>query len=121
MADPLLDERLILTMLNVPVSLEVAARLQHASLMALVDAYDRKLERESYIALAGAALELHSAAGKYKIMSSIAALQKDNKLTVEEITSSQTELDKHATKLLSNLTALFERCAMCPTSEDKVH
>ncbi len=67
MTDPVLHEPTIMDTLDCTCEPDNAARLQAGALLSLVDAYDRKLEREAFVVLAGAALALIAevGAGKY--------------------------------------------------------
>ena len=92
MADPLLDERSILNMLDVPASLVSAERLQTAAMLSLVDGFDRKLQREPFVRLTAAALSVHTNLGRLQFLNLLVQLRKQQDFTADQFAAATVEV-----------------------------
>jgi hypothetical protein len=119
--DPVLHEPTIMDTLDCRVDPVNTSRLQAASLLSLIDAYDRKLTRESFLTLAEAALGMHTRIGKFYMMSSIWENHKMGVLDAEMVEKAVNGTGAMALKAHGELYALMKKVVMCPTSADKVN
>lgn len=120
MADPILNEDMILAALSVPAALAVAEQLQEASGMALANAYDRKIERAPFIDLMNAALSMSYHMAKLQVTGRIRALMERDQLTKEKLDNAAMELIAFGEASRVKLYNMTERVSQCPTSLDKV-
>lgn len=121
MTDPVLHEPTIMDTLDCRCNADNAARLQAGALMSLVDAYDRKLTRESFVVLAGAALAMHTQAGKLFMIASVEDNHRVGVLDELMLTRAVHGVTGLTEKAHTELIGLMEKITMCPTSEHKVH
>jgi hypothetical protein len=121
MADPVLDEQLIIDLIETKPAADTMNRLRAGALMLVVDAYDRKITRERFLMVAHTAMALHSYASQYTGVDNMQDLFRAGKLDDAVLTDALGE----ATKLLESYIdrALKEARLLkqCPLSVDKVH
>ena len=121
MADPMINERMLVDTISVPASLENIERLQSGALMATINGFDRRLQREPYIELAAAAFSLHTHLGRLHMVARIKELFNQEKLTKERLNDAEEQLIaycEHERVALQKLTGLV---VQCPTSADPVN
>ena len=120
MADPVLDENLIIDLIETEPTPDSVMRLMAGATMLLVDAFDRRITRDAFVAIAHTALALHSYASQYGGVVNTRRLLRAGTLDDAVLTSS---LDS-ATKLLEYHTGIALKQAHllreCPLSTDKV-
>jgi hypothetical protein len=121
MADPKINEQYLLSVLDVPCSLDVIDRLQSGALMSSVNGFDRRILRDPFMALTAAAFSLHTNLGRFHLLARIRELEKEQKLTTEKLDEANLQLqafcETERVHLVSQVTAI----AACPTSVDKVN
>lgn len=121
---PLFDEQMIIDCLSQPVSFEAIGPLQSAAMMALVDCYDRKVEREFFGNIAATALALHTAMGRLHTTSVLRAMAKEEQFKdnpEREIDGAIKSLTQHATLRQKELNQMIHLLVQCPTGEDSIN
>jgi hypothetical protein len=121
MADPIIDERMLMDAIDVPVSLAVVERLQSGALMAAVNAFDRKLARGAYIELTASAFSLHTHLGRLHIINRVNELFKQGKLTQSRLTDAEMQLIAFCETERVSMRGLTGLVAQCPTSNDAIN
>ena len=121
MVSPLLDEDRIMAMLLCEPLVTNSSRLQAAAMLAVADAHDRKCTRDEFIVLLDIAMNLHTDAGKFFMMDSIAGLFHTNALDFEMVTTAVAKITEKTTRHQYNLARFVERLIQCPETEDRVH
>lgn len=121
MADPTIDERMLMDTIDVPVSVSVIERLQSGALMAAINAFDRKLQRGPYIELTASAFSLHTHLGRLHMVARIHELFKQGKLTQEKLAEAETGLIGFCESERVSMRNLTGLVAQCPTSNDSVN
>lgn len=121
MADPLIDEQLLLALLELPSTADNSSRLQQGVLNSLADAYDRKIKRDNFLDVALAALTIKDALGRQQIMRSVDDHYRSGTLNqklldeaIEGLTKT-VELERH------KLYAYMRAISLCPTSKDTLN
>src|ERR1035437_6353686 len=120
MADPILNEDMILAGLSPAASLDVANQLQEASCMAVVNAYDRQIKRASFIDLTNAAMTMTSNLGRLQVTARCRDMLEQDKLTKEQLADAIIRTIGYSKSARVELFKLTELVAKCPTSLDKV-
>ena len=121
MADPIIDERMLMETIAVPVSLAMVERLQSGALMAAINAFDRKLERGAYIELTASAFSLHTHLGRLHLVARINEIFKQGKLTKERLAEAELGLIGFCESERVAMRGLTGLVAQCPTSNDIVN
>lgn len=121
MANPIMDEDMLLEMLACQMNYDNTARLQSAALYAVVAAHDRQCTRDEFIALMESAMGVHSYVGKMSMMTQIRQNFTEKQLDLEMIDRSLENLISYGNSSQANLRAFLTRMVQCPTSLDKVH
>lgn len=98
-----------------------ATRLQTAAMMCVVDAYDRKLQREHFALLVDAAMALHTQVGKMFMMVSVQDNYRQGNLDGGVIDRAVKGIEGLTLKAHDDLIGLMGKVVSCPTSQDKVH
>ena len=121
MADPVLDEILIQACLALPPTAENSEKVQQGALMAAVNAFDRRLERDKFIDIVSSAQTLKDALGRQSIARSIDIIFRAGDLSQEKLDSAIEGLTKvvdiHRLRLLD----MVKDMAQCPTKHDSVN
>ncbi len=120
MADPILNEDMILAGLCAPASLDTADQLQEASWMSIANAYDRKIEREPFVKLISAAMTMNNNLGRLLVTVRVRDMLERGKLTKEQLDEAAASLIGYSESARVDLYKLTELVAQCPTSLDKV-
>ena len=109
-----LNEPLIVGMLGTSPTAEHGENLRTAALMVLLDAYDRKVTRDSFFDTARNALQLNEMMGRIESISGIHASMGSNLLTAEKLQEAVSVVTGHADacrkSLLHDMALLME----CP-------
>lgn len=111
---------MILECLDVPVSGENIGALQSGSIMSIVDAFDRQIDREHFVLLCDHAMTLHSAMGRMHTLLSTQHLQQEKELSEDTITGAIKRITEHAHQKRVQLKELMKLVAQCPTAEDPI-
>ncbi len=121
MTDPVLHEDTIMDALDCTAEHTNTGRLQAAAMLCLIDAYDRKLQREHFVALASAALGLHTQIGKLYMMTSVRENEEIGVLDHDMLNKAVFGVHLAAGTAHMELFKLMQKIIACPTSADKVH
>ena len=118
---------MILDCLKVPVNLEGIAPLQSASMMAVLDGFDRRIDRGFFVPLAANALALHTDMGRLhtmiamqNIMAKPGDAEEKLKGLSEALVQSVKGLSEHAEGKQKELTHMIGLVIQCPTAEDTI-
>jgi hypothetical protein len=120
MADPIISEQSIIGLLDVPASLEAADRLQSGAMLALVDGFDRRIQREPFVRLTAAAMSTHTNLGRLQFLNLIVELAKKQPLTADQLTQAVIEIVAYCETERLSLLHQAKLVAMCPVSTDKI-
>jgi len=121
MADPLFDEELIVHLLKTAVSPENVARLQHGTVQALVDLYDRKVTREEFTSSASLCLALYAQTAKLWLLSNVEDVYNEGALDTERFKLARDGLCDVIRKQSEGVIDIVKRLQQCPTTQDKLH
>ena len=121
MADPVFNEQYILKMLDVPVGLASIDRLQTATMLTIVDGFDRKLKREAFVRLIANALSAHANLGRLQFIKLLMDLHTQHPVTLEQLVMASTEMVAYCETERVSLVKQFQLVAQCPTSLNKIH
>jgi hypothetical protein len=121
MADPIVDERYLMAALDAPASLAAVEDLQSSALVAVIDAWDRKILRDPFVALTASAFSLHTQLGRLHMVARIHEMFKQDKLTDERLTDADLQLLAFCEAERISLVKLASLVAQCPTSAVSVH
>lgn len=121
MADPQLNEAMILDILDVPVSLEMAERLQSGALMSVLDAYDRKILRDPFTDIVAAALTLNQQLGRASLAQAVHNLIKSDGLTEEKVTATIKHYLERAEEQKAKIIKIMELVVQCPKKGDTIN
>lgn len=125
MASPVIDENVMLKALKAPEPEQLSKntfRLRTGATLLLLDAFDRKVTRDQFIAALGATVELTDMLGRYEVMLNVRAF--------EQAHGGVTKADIEVTlaRVVDKIAAVTEQCAsmanlvhQCPLDEDRVH
>lgn len=121
MADPVLDETVIIAQLKSPCSKDYVHIIQAGAVQALCDVYDRKVTRDEFTTAAAACLSLYGQAAKVWMLHNIEDVFKAanlNQAAFDDADQRMTELmRKHCEVVIE----LVKRLTECPTSQDKLN
>lgn len=118
MATPLLNEEVIATMLAEPPTAETGQNLRNAAFFAAMDAYDRKVDRDSFMRIIKASLQLSEMMGRLESVTGVYTTLKNNNLTIERleevlaIITGHAEINRHS--LVNDMSLLIQ----CPWDTD---
>lgn len=125
MSNPVLDEKRIMAILSGKVphdsQLNITCRLQTGAIMAMIDAYDRKVDRDSFILCISYAMGLHTIASKRLLVTHLHELFRDDTLTDAQFCVAEAELNKMADTKLGELIEFVTKLAQCPVAGDSVN
>jgi hypothetical protein len=121
MADPLMDEQLILDQLRVEPGYENIAKLQAGALQALIDMYDRKMTRGEFMHCAASAVALYGQTSKLVMLGSVRQAFDCGDLDIARIVQAEGQLIDLIRRQSGTVAEIVERLRQCPTSQDAVH
>ena len=121
MASTTLNEDLIAAMLGTIPSSEHGETLRTAGLMVLLDAYDRKVTRESFFDTARNALQLNEMMGRLESISGVHASMKANLLTDEKLQEAVGVVAGHADTCRKSLIKDMTFLMSCSEDDDTKH
>lgn len=125
MTSPVIDENVMIEALQLtqpqPLS-EQAKRLRTGAALLMLDAYDRKLTRDQFIAALGAAVDLVDMLGRYEAFNNVKAFE------IEKGCVTKADLEVALATSTDKIAVCSEQCAkmarlihQCSLNEDKVH
>lgn len=125
MTSPVLDEDVMMQALQIPGDGELgvtATRLRSGASMLLLDAFDRDVTRDQFIAALGAAATLLDAVGRHEMMTSVKAFEQTKgvvtKVDIEVALGSIRQIIEVGVDQCTKMAGLLRQC---PLDEDKVH
>jgi hypothetical protein len=120
-ADPILSELIVMASLDIPVSLQNIESLQSAALISVVDAFDRRIERESFCEIAAASLALHSYLARLNLAAAVESLLAKEVLTLKKVQDAAQSLTMDGEAARVALKRFMHLVIQCPTSHDSVN
>lgn len=125
MTSPTIDEDVMMQVLQIPDAEELAVtaqRLRTGASMLILDAFDRKVTREQFIASLGAAVSLIDAASRHEMMTSVKQFEQDKGIVTKvDIEVALGSIKKMIEVGADQCTKMAELLRQCPLNEDKVH
>jgi hypothetical protein len=119
--DPLLAERAVLGNLSMPCSVETADPLQVGAMLTLIAMYDRRLERESFIALAEGVTALFGMLGRLCIAESVKHMMEKGVFTQAKIEEAAKELVAYGEAERHKVLNIMKKVEQVPTSDDTIN
>lgn len=122
--DPKFDEQMLLSCLEGLPTVENIGSLQSGAMLALIDCYDRKVDREFFGAVAAAALALHTAMGRLYTTAVMKNIVKQPQFKADpdkEMQGIMSSLTDHAAKRQAELSQMVHLLVQCPTGADAIN
>jgi hypothetical protein len=125
MTSPVIDEEIMIDLLK-PVPADQigqnAVRLRTGATLLLLDAFDRKVTRDQFIAAMGSVVEIIDMLGRYEAFSNVKEFEADKgrvtKVDIEVAIAGTVEKIAVHTEQCAKMAELVHQCAL---NEDKVH
>lgn len=121
MADPILDENIILALLDCAPKHENLARIQQGAVQALMDLYDRKVTREEFASAASPCLALFAQCSKLWVLHNIEDAFQLGDVNQASFDHARNGIQELLSKQIESVVGIVERLRQCPLSTDKVH
>lgn len=122
MASPVLDEDWMIQLLKTPTSIDHGTdRVQAGAAQALVDLFDRKVQREFFVEHAGPCLSLYGQCAKLWILRHIKTVFDEGELTAEAFEKADRGLSDLIRRQGAEVVAIVKQLQECPADEDRVH
>lgn len=121
MADPVLDEEMIISFLRVPKSCEYVNSLQSGCMQALADLYDRKVTRDEFVQGAAVCVAAYAQCSKLWMLNNVREVFEDGTLTAEKFKDADERMAQILRKHTEVVVELVKRLQECPTSKDPVN
>lgn len=121
MADPVLDENLILARLRWPRDEIDVPVLENAAMCALLDLYDRKVTRDAFIAMASPCVALYASLARLDTLASIQEVFDAGVLDKSSFDTSVRRLKGTIDGQRGQVSDIVTQLKLCPTSADPVH
>lgn len=121
MADPIIDEELIMALLKGTVCPDNVNRLQQGAIFALVDLYDRKVTRDEFTNMASSCIALYGQLAKLWVLRNIEQVYDEGELDKPRFHTARDALQDVIRAQCEGVIDIVKRLQACPTSEDKVH
>lgn len=121
MADPILDEDLIVSILQCPIKPDTVNRIQSGAMQAMVDLFDRKPTRDEFISLSAPCVALYGQAAKLWMLSNIQQVYDAGELDGSRFLVATSSLEDIIRKQCETVIEIVKRLQLCPTSQDRVH
>lgn len=121
MANPKLNESMVLALLEAPLAEEGAAHFQTGSTLSIIDGFDRQIVREEFIELCNAAMGLYGSMGRLDTVTAMLHMLKHGKLTEENLQKAVEGLTHTADYHRKALVAKMSLVAQCPLDSDSKH
>ena len=117
----MLNEDLIVAMLGTMPVAEHGENLRTAALMVLLDAYDRRVTRDSFFDTAKNALQLNEMCGRLESITGVHSSLKANLLTGEKLQEAISVVTGHADTCRKSLLKDMSLLMQCPEDDDTKH
>lgn len=121
MADPIINEFMILGVLDAKASEDTIDQLQYGAVLSTMDAFDRKIERRPFMEVAATSYKLHSLLARLASVADISRRLKDNLLTPESLDETMKQIAGAAEWQRVALMQKMNLVAQCPKTEDTIH
>lgn len=122
MADPVFDEERIAALLTAPIGPQTSVPiLQNACLMALMDLYDRKAERDYFAKHAVTILSTYAMLSRTWMLLSMSELYDSGNLTSGSFNKAQAEIIELVKTNVEQILGMVRQLQECPTSQDTVN
>jgi len=123
MTTPVIDEELMLKMLaELPAAQAGTARLRTGGAMLLLDAFDRDVTRDQFLAAVGATVSLLDMLGRYEMLNNVKAhYTAKGEVTRVDLEVALADIEKQLQGYTAQCTQMAKLLRECPLDEDKVH
>jgi hypothetical protein len=125
MTSPVINEDVMMQALQMPDPEELAVtatRLRAGANLLLLDAFDRGVTRDQFIAALGATTSLVDAVGRHEMMASVKSFeQRKGVVTKVDIEVALSSIKQMIEVGVDQCTKMAELLRRCPLNEDKVH
>lgn len=121
MPDPQLSEEIIMDALGAIASPVSAERLENGAVLAIVDCFDRRINRDPFITAVTNACMLHDSLGRLHFANAMMLMWKQEKLSIEELEKAVKRLTERAEDSRNRLIKEMELVVQCPLEADKRH
>jgi hypothetical protein len=121
MADPVLDENIILALLQCAPLQENLGRIQQGAVQALMDLYDRKVTREEFASAASPCLALFGQCSKLWMLGNIENAFRAGVVDQNTLDEARAAIQDLLSKQIESVVGVVERLRECPLTTDKVH
>lgn len=125
MTSPVIDEDVMMQALQMPGADELAVtanRLRAGANLLLLDAFDRGVTRDQFLAALGASSSLIDAVSKHEMMTSVKGFEREKgsvtKVDIEVALTSVRQLIEVGVDQCTKMAGLLRQC---PLNEDRVH
>lgn len=125
--DPVMHEPTLLQMLDCACGVDNTSRLQAGAMMSVVDAFDRRITRESFLKLMLAAFALHTQTAKLYMLGEVREsyrmhMHDPDPVTFENLLhTTQSDVLKMAIDIHTEVKQRTDLLSQCPTSKHLVH
>lgn len=120
--DPIINEDMIIEALDCTLTSETIQQVQSGAFMLVLDAWDRKVTRDQFIAAVGAAQALVDAVARVSLMSNVKRCHAGkggiSDVDIETAAHGCMEMAKKSNLECVNMARLLKQC---PLSEDAIH
>jgi hypothetical protein len=125
MVSPVIDEDVMIDTLKQiePEKLpENTMRLRTGASLLLLDAYDRKVTRDQFIAALGSSLDLVDMLGRFEMMNNVKSFREQaGRVTGADIEVTLASVTSKVNMYTDQCSKMAELVQQCPLSEDSVH
>lgn len=121
MADPILNEDLIVELLKSAVNRPNTGRLQQGAVFALCDLYDRGVTRDEFTTAASLCLSLYAQCAKVWVLGNVEEVFDSGELDKNKFATAIGQLEDVIRKQCEDVIEIVKRMQACPTSKDQVH
>lgn len=125
MTSPIIDEDVMMEALKAapPTAIaEHAGRLRSGAALLLLDAFDRQVTRDQFMAIMGAAIELVDNVGRFQMVHNVKTfMQETGKVGMPDLEVTLTSLVTSVGNCTAQCTQMAKMLQECPRDEDKVH
>ena len=121
MASPQLNEAMIAATLGAPPMQESGEPLRTAAFLTIVDAYDRKVDRDTFFETAQAACQLSEMMGRLESITGISNSFKAEKLTIDKLEDALATVTGHAEVFRMTLIRKIGLMMQMPWDDDTKH
>lgn len=121
-ASPLLDERVMMDALRAPIAGgEGASRIMIGAMWALLDSFDRKLERDKFEEIADQSVKLTQLLARLSLCEIIQRMHNNGTLTGEKLEEAVADLAKRAEVERRSFCEKMNLVVQCPWESDPIN